>query len=150
MSSANPMNVSEIEVDVANLYREETFTDLKVATLQQLTPVKPDGSRDESRETIFWQDEQARKLVRIDYATDGGSVLGFNLMGIRYRQDVCERWILEQRPIDYVIGHLREANFDPEFFRRYEDAVRVAYNGRHPERAVQPLPKRGFFSRWFT
>lgn len=53
MSSPHPMSVSEIAVDRGNLYREETFTDLKVATLQQLTPVKPDGSRDESRETIF-------------------------------------------------------------------------------------------------
>jgi hypothetical protein len=47
------MSVSEIKVDADNLYREETFSDLKVATLQQLTPVKPDGTRDESREVLF-------------------------------------------------------------------------------------------------
>ena len=55
-------------------------------------------------------------------------MLGFNLLGIRYHQDVCERWILERRSIDYVLQHLRQANFDPEFHRRYEHAVVQAYN----------------------
>jgi hypothetical protein len=41
------------KVDVNNLYREETFTDLKVASIRRLTPVKLDGSLDGSRKTIF-------------------------------------------------------------------------------------------------
>ena len=57
-------------------------------------------------------------------------MLGFNLFGVRYRQDVCERWILEGRSIDYVLQHLRQANFDPEFHRRYEHAVVQAYHAR--------------------
>lgn len=40
-------------VDKKNLYREESFTDLKVASIRQLLPVNPDGSEDNSRETIF-------------------------------------------------------------------------------------------------
>jgi hypothetical protein len=42
-----------IEVDQENLYREEIFTDLRVATLRRLTPVKADGSDDPSRPTLF-------------------------------------------------------------------------------------------------
>ncbi len=53
MSSEAPKPIGEIAVDAANLYREETFTDLRVATLQRFTPVKPDGSRDESREVLY-------------------------------------------------------------------------------------------------
>jgi len=40
-------------LDRANLYLEETFTDLRVGSLRRLTPVKPDGSNDSSRETVF-------------------------------------------------------------------------------------------------
>ena len=52
------MNLSEqpldsIQVDQNNLYREETFTDLKVASIRRLMPLKADGSPDESREIIF-------------------------------------------------------------------------------------------------
>jgi hypothetical protein len=43
----------EIEVDRENLYREEIFTDMKVATLRRLTPVKADGSDDASRPVLF-------------------------------------------------------------------------------------------------
>ncbi len=53
---ADPANAPEeerIEVDAQNLYREETFTDLRVASIRRLTPVQPDGSPDPARPTRF-------------------------------------------------------------------------------------------------
>ncbi len=44
---------NDFVVDKDNLYREESVTDLKIATIRQLIPVKLDGSEDSSRETIF-------------------------------------------------------------------------------------------------
>lgn len=52
MSSDEPV-IGAIEVDKSNLYREETFSDLRVASIRRLTPVREDGSEDDSRETIF-------------------------------------------------------------------------------------------------
>jgi len=46
-------SVADIRVDINNLYREDSITDLKVASIRQLTPIKPDGTRDESREIQF-------------------------------------------------------------------------------------------------
>ncbi len=43
----------DFSVDRANLYREENFTDLKIASIRRLTPVKPDGSADKTRKTLF-------------------------------------------------------------------------------------------------
>ena len=40
-------------VDKDNLYREETVTDLKIATIRQLVPINTDGSDDTGREPIF-------------------------------------------------------------------------------------------------
>ncbi|MDW7711002.1 MAG: hypothetical protein SCH98_11035 [Deferrisomatales bacterium] len=48
----------EVQVDARSLYREETFTDLKVAWIRRLTPVNPDGSPDPSRETAFLGESQ--------------------------------------------------------------------------------------------
>jgi hypothetical protein len=45
--------VAEISVDPDSLYREEIFTDLKVATIRRLTPIRPDGSEDTSRAVMF-------------------------------------------------------------------------------------------------
>lgn len=52
MSAANNP-LADIAVDTNNLYREETFTDLKVASIRRLTPIKADGSDDFSRPAIF-------------------------------------------------------------------------------------------------
>jgi hypothetical protein len=43
----------DFTVDKSNLYREESITDLKVASIRQLVPVKADGSADSSRTPIF-------------------------------------------------------------------------------------------------
>ena len=52
------MKLDRIEVDKNNLYREDVFTDLKVATIRRLTPVKADGSTDALRETLFSAETQ--------------------------------------------------------------------------------------------
>lgn len=43
----------KIGMDGTNLYQEKTFTDRKVGTLQQLTPVTADGAPDASRPTLY-------------------------------------------------------------------------------------------------
>ena len=43
----------DLKLDGNNLYREESFTDLKVGAIRKLTPVTIDGSLDESRDPIF-------------------------------------------------------------------------------------------------
>jgi hypothetical protein len=50
-NETNPFG--DVKVDKSNLYREESFTDLKVATIRRLSPIKEDGSPDNSRPTLF-------------------------------------------------------------------------------------------------
>ncbi|MCD6271626.1 MAG: cytoplasmic protein [Deltaproteobacteria bacterium] len=42
-----------LKVDEKNLYKEEGYTDMKVASIRKLVPVYPDGTKDESRISIF-------------------------------------------------------------------------------------------------
>ena len=51
-NGGSPSSIDFI-VDKENLYREETITDLKIATIRQLIPIKTDGSDDTEREAIF-------------------------------------------------------------------------------------------------
>ncbi len=41
------------EMDVDELYREDTFTDRRVGSIRRLTPVSADGSEDASRPVIY-------------------------------------------------------------------------------------------------
>ena len=45
--------LADLQVDKDNLYREEVFTDLKVASIRRLVPIKPDGSEDTERSVRF-------------------------------------------------------------------------------------------------
>jgi NAD(P)H-nitrite reductase large subunit len=78
--------------------------------------------------TLYWQHPTENKAIRINYETASGAVTGFNLMGIRYRHAVCEKWIADKTKIETVIENLSLANFDPEFFEEYESAFMDTYN----------------------
>ena len=58
MPSNGQQSTIDLTVDRNNLYREEAFTDIKVAAIRRLTPIKPDGSDDEGRDPIFMAQTQ--------------------------------------------------------------------------------------------
>lgn len=43
----------DIELDRANLYREDTFSDRRAGIIRRLTPVTPDGEDDPERPVIY-------------------------------------------------------------------------------------------------
>ena len=50
---ADRLNMPEIRMDADGLYREETFTDRRVGTVQRLSPIKADGSDDDARPVLY-------------------------------------------------------------------------------------------------
>jgi len=58
MPSNDPQQTIDFTVDRNNLYREESFTDVKVAAIRRLIPVKPDGTVDKSRDSLFMAQTQ--------------------------------------------------------------------------------------------
>ena len=77
-----------------------------------------------SPQSLFWMADDRRHAVRIVHRQ--GAVVGFNLMGVRYRHEICEAWIREQRSVEYVVRNLRRAHFDPEFCRRWDRDITAA------------------------
>jgi hypothetical protein len=53
MNQRERRNLQDIQLDVGNLYREETYTDLTVGTIQVLVPVTVTGAEDSSRSRQF-------------------------------------------------------------------------------------------------
>ncbi len=50
---AEDIQEPDIQMEADSLYREETITDRRVGSLQKLTPIKPDGSRDDARNDVY-------------------------------------------------------------------------------------------------
>ena len=100
-------------------FNSAKFLDLEYQTYGKVNMRVP------GEENLFWKHPQEHKAVRIVHKD--GKLIGLNLMGIRFRHEVCERWLAEERPVAHVLEHLAEANFDPEFFRQNEQAVARAF-----------------------
>ena len=53
MSEQDSPELRDLKVDTENLYKEETFTDLRAASVRRQSPVKSDGSADSSRPVLY-------------------------------------------------------------------------------------------------
>jgi NADPH-dependent 2,4-dienoyl-CoA reductase/sulfur reductase-like enzyme len=123
-------------------FNSAKFFDLE---FQSYGTVNPELSENES--SIFWKNASGTQSIRLNYLNvPENTISGFVLLNVRYRQEICEKWILEKRPLEYVVMNLRKANFDPEFHRHNEKGILQAYNSLFPEIEIKP---RRLFSRLF-
>jgi NAD(P)H-nitrite reductase large subunit len=104
-------------------FNSAKFYDIEYQVYGQVNPTPMPGEAH-----LYWEHPDGRKAIRIAYDAATSQVLGFNLMGIRYRQNVCTHWIEQGTPIEEVLVNLGAANFDPEFFPQHEADLLVAYN----------------------
>ena len=96
----------------------------------------------DNQATIYWEHADGKKSIRITFDKNTEGVVGFNLMGVRYRHEVCEKWIKDKTPIETVLRDLGLANFDPEFYKEYENEVIQIYNKQRGN-GLQLKTKRG-------
>ena len=82
----------------------------------------------ESYGTVFWKHPTKDKSIRLVFDAKNDEFIGCCVLGIRFRQEVCEKWIREKRKISEVLPLLSEANFDSEFSTRYERELLDIYN----------------------
>jgi len=78
--------------------------------------------------SVFWDGKDSRRCLRIVYSKQSRSVVGFNVLGIRLRHEVCSGWIKNGVSVDQVVKELGKANFDPEFFEKFEKEVQLEFN----------------------
>ena len=83
-----------------------------------------------NHESIFWMHESGKKSIRIVFDNRDNSILGFNLMGVRFRHEVCEKWLRQRTNVEDVLANLNLALFDPEFYINYLINVVSIYNNR--------------------
>ena len=99
-----------------------------------------------THESFYWESQDHKKCLRINFKKESRAVTAFNFFGIRARHAVCERWIATQIPIQEVVSHLKAANFDPEFFKSHEKEIVAKYNAEYPVYPAKTKTAKGLFS----
>ncbi len=97
-------------------YNSAKFFDLEYQTYGMVGSVPVEGESN-----FYWEHPDHGRSIRI--VTKDGAVCGINVMGLRYSHRVCESWVAEGRSLDYVLDHLGDANFDPEFYEKCEAEI---------------------------
>ena len=99
-------------------FNSAKFLDIEFQTYGWVFPEIKDNE-----ETLYWEHRSGRKSLRLVYDKTDNSLIGINVFGIRLRHEVCQEWIKEGKKLNYVLDHLADANFDPEFFKKHEKEI---------------------------
>lgn len=119
-SAAASMLGDEVAYRRGTWYNSAKFFDIEYTTAGWVpvllnwdnTPLEP------GPDVRCWHQRPARsESQRI--VCKGDRVVGFNMLGSRWNHEPLLRWIQERRSLDWVLGHLREAQFDEEFTSRF-------------------------------
>jgi NADPH-dependent 2,4-dienoyl-CoA reductase/sulfur reductase-like enzyme len=108
-------------------FNSAKFFDIEFQTYGTVSNVL---GKDESE--FYWEDARAAKCMHLVWNTQTQQFLGINTFGIRLRHECFDRWLRDRQSIQFVINHLKEANFDPEFFDRYEDEIVKQFSETFP------------------
>lgn len=103
-------------------FNSAKFFDVEYQTYGWVFPKPQEGNAH-----FQWMHKDQTKCITIEYNESTNELRGINAFGIRLRHEVLDRWLSEKRDLDYVLSHLSEANFDPEFSKRFEHEILEKY-----------------------
>jgi len=126
-----------VEYDPGIWFNSAKFLDIEYQVYGDI-PAQPSDDID----SIYWEHEDGEKSIRINYKKNTQEVTGFNLMGVRFRHEVCDKWLANKTQLSEVIADLELANFDPEFYKRYESEVLKTYTNKTGNK-IQLKEKKG-------
>jgi NADPH-dependent 2,4-dienoyl-CoA reductase/sulfur reductase-like enzyme len=90
-------------------YNSAKFFEIEYTTVGEVNNVPSDA--------ISFYRRIPGKEASVRIVEHAGAVIGFNMLGSRWDHTVLERWILDRRSLECVLGVLHRAQFDVEFGR---------------------------------
>ena len=108
-------------------FNSAKFFDIEYQTYGNVANEKGADEQD-----FYWEHHSGKKAMHFVWSSLSKQFLGINTFGIRLRHDCFDRWLREKKDIQFVIQHLSQANFDPEFYQRHEAEIISEFFNRHP------------------
>lgn len=115
---ARTLTKNKTQYNPGNWFNSAKFFDIEYQTYGWVF-----NSPKENELHIHWAHKDKKKFITIAFDKNDNRFLGINTFGIRMRHEVFDRWLTEQRSVSFVLANLKEANFDPEFYKHYEKEI---------------------------
>ena len=113
-------------------FNSAKFFDIEYQNYGEVPVIKRPGW-----DKFYWEGPDRKQCIKIAFEKENLTVKGVNLLGIRHRHELWDKWIKESKPLDYVIQHLPKANFDPEFYKHWEGEIQNKFNAEYSEHRVR-------------
>ena len=113
------------EYNPGHWFNSAKFLDIEYQTYGW---VFSERNKKDYEEHFLWRHSKEKLCITIAFHKDTHEFLGINTFGIRLRHELFDRWLNEKRSVQYVLEHLKDANFDPELFDTYEEAIIAKFN----------------------
>ena len=95
----------------------------------------------EDQDEFVYQHPTEEILLHFIFEIHSRKFIGINSFGIRLRHPVFNHWLLNNASIDEVLSNLKSANFDPEFYKKYEDDIIRCFNQQFGKNITKPRNK---------
>lgn len=118
---------NRMEYNPGHWFNSAKFFDIEYQTYGW---VNSEVRKPDYEEHFHWIHDDDTKCLTIATHKETAKFLGINTFGIRLRHEVFDKWLTEGVSTDFVIDHLRQANFDPEFYKTFETQIRSAYSNQ--------------------
>ncbi|ANW96881.1 NADH dehydrogenase [Wenyingzhuangia fucanilytica] len=122
-------------------FNSAKFLDIEYQTYGWIT-----AQPKENETRFYWEHKDGKKCMHFNYDTNSRKFIGVNTFGIRLRHNVFDKWLTQDRTIEHVLEHLKDANFDPEFYNQYESEIISKFNS---ENGTTLKPKKKSWKRIF-
>lgn len=118
-------------------FNSAKFFDIEYQTYGNVKPQLRDNEAE-----FYWEHSSGKLAMHFVFDKNGETFLGINTFGIRLKHECFDQWLKEKVSIGYILSHLREANFDPEFFEPHESSIIKGFSDQYPGIEVTQKQRR--------
>lgn len=129
------------EYNPRNWFNSAKFFDLEYQTYGWVL-----AKKEESETNFIWKDSKKERMLHFVFDKITEEFIGVNCFGIRLRHELLDAWLTVKKDISFVLQNFSAANFDPEFFQKFEKELLDQFNKEfdkklllHPKKWWQKL-----------
>ena len=128
---------NKMEYKPGHWFNSAKFLDIEYQTYGWVFSEK---IKKEEEKHFHWRHPKEKICITVAFNKENNQFLGINTFGIRMRHQVFDKWLTQEKSIDYVMEHLADANFDPEFYKKHESLIIAQYNSDF-NKSIKPKKK---------
>ncbi|PCJ00666.1 MAG: FAD-dependent oxidoreductase [Flavobacteriales bacterium] len=104
------------------------FNSAKFFDIEYQTYGNVKNELEENNSEFYWEHEKGKIALHFIYETSTKKLKGVNSFDMRLRHEVFDKWLNNNESIEFVLEHLKDANFDTEFYKKHENEIINKYN----------------------